>query len=100
MADAAYQAVDPAGSVSIIDLATRTVKRALFQGVPTSGTFLRLPAATGMDFEPEYIAINHDDTLAFVTLQEAKWRRRAGSRVQPIHRNHRPRREGFQPEGK
>jgi len=71
MADAAYQAVDPAGSVSLIDLATRTVKRALFQGVPTSGTFLRLPAATGMDFEPEYIAINHDDTLAFVTLQEA-----------------------------
>src|SRR5262245_2747311 len=71
MADAAYQAVDPAGSVSIIDMATRTVKRVLLQGVPTSGTFLRLPAATGMDFEPEYIAINHDDTLAFVTLQEA-----------------------------
>jgi hypothetical protein len=24
-----------------------------------------------MDFEPEYIAVSHDDTLAFVTLQEA-----------------------------
>jgi len=71
MADAAYQAVDPAGSVSIIDMETRTVTTALLQGVPTSGSNLRLPTATGMDFEPEYIAINHDDTTAFVTLQEA-----------------------------
>ena len=72
LADAAYQAVDPAGSVSIIDVATRTVvARALLQGVPTSGSFLRLPAVTGMDFEPEYIAVNKDDTQAFVTVQEA-----------------------------
>lgn len=70
-ADAAYQSVDPAGSVSIIDMETRDVETATFQGVPISGSFLRLPAATGMDFEPEYLAINHDDTTAFVTLQEA-----------------------------
>jgi Choice-of-anchor I domain len=70
-ADIAYMAVDPAGSVSIIDMETRAVKTALFQGVPTSGSYLCLPTATAMDFEPEYIAINHDDTQAFVTLQEA-----------------------------
>jgi DNA-binding beta-propeller fold protein YncE len=68
-ADAAYQAVDPEGSVSIIDIETRTVKTASPQGAPASGSFLR--TATGMDYEPEYIAINHDDTKAFVTLQEA-----------------------------
>ncbi len=71
-ADTLYMPVDPAGSVTIIDMATRTVvANAVFNGVPTSGTFLRLPVNTGMDFEPEYIAINHDDTKAFVTLQEA-----------------------------
>jgi DNA-binding beta-propeller fold protein YncE len=72
-ADQAYVVgVDPAGSVSIIDMETRTlVATALFQGIPASGSFLRLPAVTGMDFEPEYIAINHDDTKAFVTVQEA-----------------------------
>lgn len=61
---------DPAGSVSIIDMATRSViATAGFNGVPTAGANLRL--ATGMDFEPEYIAVNEDGTKAFVTLQEA-----------------------------
>jgi DNA-binding beta-propeller fold protein YncE len=71
-ADTAYAAVDPPGSVSIIDVATRTVvATAELNGVPTSGSNLRMPISTGMDFEPEYIAVNHDDTKAFVTLQEA-----------------------------
>jgi hypothetical protein len=72
-ADTAYLPVDPTGSVSIIDMETRAVllPHATLNGVPTSGTFLRLPANTGMDYEPEYIAVNHDDTKAFVTLQEA-----------------------------
>ena len=61
---------DPAGSVSIIDMATRSViATAGFNGVPTSGANLR--TTTGMDFEPEYIAVNEDGTKAFVTLQEA-----------------------------
>jgi len=61
---------DPAGSVSIIDMASRgVIATAGFNGVPTSGTNLR--TATGMDFEPEYIAVNEDGTRAFVTLQEA-----------------------------
>lgn len=61
---------DPAGSVSIIDMASRSVVATVgFNGVPTSGANLR--TATGMDFEPEYIAVNEDGTKAFVTLQEA-----------------------------
>jgi hypothetical protein len=63
-------AVDPAGSVSIIDMATRTViATAGFAGVPIFGNNVR--TTTGMDFEPEYIAVNQDGTKAFVTLQEA-----------------------------
>jgi DNA-binding beta-propeller fold protein YncE len=71
-ADAPYLGVDPPGSVSIIEMATRTVvATALLSGVPTSGSRLRVPVSTGMDYEPEYIAVSHDDTKAYVTLQEA-----------------------------
>jgi DNA-binding beta-propeller fold protein YncE len=71
-ADAPYAAVDPIGSVTIIDMATRgVIANAVFNGVPTSGSHLRLPITTGMDFEPESIAINQNGTKAFVTLQEA-----------------------------
>lgn len=69
IADTAYTAPDPAGSVSIIDMATRTVvATAGFAGVPQFGTNVR--TNTGMDFEPEYIAVDHDGSRAFVTLQE------------------------------
>jgi len=71
-ADTAYLSVDPPGSVSVIDVASRTVVATpVVTDAPTSGNNLRLPISTGMDFEPEYIAINDDDTLAFVTVQEA-----------------------------
>lgn len=61
---------DPAGSVSIIDVATRTVTAtAGLVGVPTTGSNIR--TNTGMDFEPEYIAVNAAGTKAYVTLQEA-----------------------------
>jgi DNA-binding beta-propeller fold protein YncE len=70
-ADTTYLAVDPPGTVSIIDVETRTViATATLNGVPTSGSNLRLPASTGMDYEPEYIAVSQDSTKAFVTLQE------------------------------
>lgn len=63
-------AADPAGSVSIIDVRRRRlIATAGFDGVPTGGTHLR--TATGMDFEPEYIAVDEDDSKAYVTLQEA-----------------------------
>jgi DNA-binding beta-propeller fold protein YncE len=61
---------DPAGSVTVIDVATRSVlATAGFGGVPQVGSNLR--TNTGMDFEPEYIAVGKDGTHAFVTLQEA-----------------------------
>ena len=70
VADTAYTAPDPPGSVSIIDVETRTViATAGFANVPQFGDHLR--TNVGMDFEPEYIAIEHDGSRAFVTLQEA-----------------------------
>ena len=70
VADAAYTLPDPAGTVSIIDMNTRTVAAtAGFVGVTQTGSNLR--TNTGMDFEPEYIAVNAAGTKAFVGLQEA-----------------------------
>jgi DNA-binding beta-propeller fold protein YncE len=70
VADTAYTTPDPPGSVSIIDVETRTViATAGFDNVPQFGTNLR--TNVGMDFEPEYIAIEGDGSRAFVTLQEA-----------------------------
>ena len=61
---------DPTGTVSIIDVRTRTlIATAGFDGVPQFGTNLR--TNVGMDFEPEYIAVDHDGSRAFVTVQEA-----------------------------
>jgi len=61
---------DPAGSVSLIDVASRSVvATATLSGVPQSGSHLR--SNTGMDFEPEYIAVNRAGTEAYVSLQEA-----------------------------
>jgi DNA-binding beta-propeller fold protein YncE len=62
-------AVDPVGSVSIINMDTRTVTAAGFFGVTQTGSNIR--TNTGMDFEPEYIAVNASGTKAYVTLQEA-----------------------------
>jgi YVTN family beta-propeller protein len=60
---------DPPGTVSIIDMETRTVVATLgFATAPRSGSNIR--TNTGMDFEPEYIAITQDGTRAYVTLQE------------------------------
>jgi hypothetical protein len=63
-------ASDPAGSVSIIDMATRTVTAtASLSGVMQTGSNIR--TNTGMDFEPEYITVNAAGTQAYVSLQEA-----------------------------
>jgi len=60
---------DPPGSVTIIDVKTRAViATAGFAGVPIVGPNVR--TGTGMDFEPEYIAVNEHSTEAYVTLQE------------------------------
>jgi hypothetical protein len=61
---------DPVGSVSIIDMGSRTVVATpTFSGVMQTGSNLR--QNTGMDFEPEYIAVSADGSRAFVSLQEA-----------------------------
>ncbi len=63
-------AVDPVGSVSIIDMMTRSVVGTpTLAGVTQTGSNIR--TNTGMDFEPEYIAVNAAGTKAFVSLQEA-----------------------------
>lgn len=62
--------LDPEGSVSIIDTETQTLTAtAGFNGVKAIGSNIR--ANPGMDFEPEYIAVNRDGSKAYVTLQEA-----------------------------
>ena len=63
-------AVDPVGSVSIIDMITRSlVATPTLAGVTQTGSNIR--TNTGMNFEPEYIAVNAAGTKAFVSLQEA-----------------------------
>lgn len=64
-------ALDPVGSVSIINMATRTVTATANANIATTVTGSHLRTNTGMDFEPEYIAVNAAGTKAYVTLQEA-----------------------------
>jgi DNA-binding beta-propeller fold protein YncE len=62
--------IDPVGSVSVIDMNTRSLLANVApHSAPTSGSPLR--TNTGMDFEPEYIAVNRAGTRAYVSLQEA-----------------------------
>jgi hypothetical protein len=69
--------VDPRGSVSVIDMATRTVAATAGFGGPITfaGSHVRgfdgIRGGTAMDFEPEYIAVAPDGRKAFVVLQEA-----------------------------
>ncbi len=74
-ADAATQAAkDPVGSVSIISMASRSVVATpTFAGVVplASNRGLNVRTNTGMDFEPESIAVDPSGTKAWVTLQEA-----------------------------
>jgi hypothetical protein len=69
VADAPYTAPDPVGALSVIDLDTGLVDNLAFADAPLHGSHAR--TNTGMDFEPEYIAIDHEDERAYVTLQEA-----------------------------
>jgi DNA-binding beta-propeller fold protein YncE len=62
-------ASDPVGSVSVIDLATGTVTDVSLGGV-IPATVDGLRSNIGMNYEPEYIAINGAGTKAWVTLQE------------------------------
>ncbi|MFY7865990.1 choice-of-anchor I family protein [Roseateles sp.] len=71
-----YAGTDPKGSVSIIDMGTRSVAATVqFDNVaPTASNRVwagqSLVRQPGMDIEPEYIAVSRDGSKAFVTLQE------------------------------
>lgn len=70
VADTAYSSPDPVGTISVINVAKRAVVASPNpNGAPAVGSNLR--TNTGMDFEPEYIAVAKDNKTAFVTLQEA-----------------------------
>ncbi len=67
-----YAGYDPVGSVSIIDVGSRSVTATVnFNMAPVSGSDLRPKSIAGMDYEPEYIAVSRDGSKAFVSLQEA-----------------------------
>lgn len=79
-ADLATGLINPEGSVSIVDVATRTAITASF--APWNGQKAALQAAgvrisntngitLAQDLEPEYLAIDATSTTAWVTLQEA-----------------------------
>lgn len=79
-ADLATGLINPEGSVSIVDVATRTATTASF--VPWNGQKATLKAlgvrisdingiTLAQDLEPEYLTIDATSTTAWVTMQEA-----------------------------
>jgi hypothetical protein len=71
--------IDPEGSISIIDVsagaAAATVRTAGFgaftrANIPAQVRIYGPGATVPQDLEPEYIAVSHDSTTAWVTLQE------------------------------
>lgn len=74
--DGYTNAVDPKGSVSIIDIKTKIVKTVDFTAFDSQrgdlvkkGVVLKKDTMPSTDLEPEYIAVS--DTKAYITLQEA-----------------------------
>ncbi|SES94840.1 choice-of-anchor I family protein [Paenibacillus sp. NFR01] len=76
----AAPAVDPKGSVTIVDLTTHTAKVVDFTsfddtnaraGLLADHVILKKNTAPSVDLEPEYAAISADSKKAYITLQEA-----------------------------
>lgn len=76
------KAVDPEGSVTVIDLANgitnATAQNVTFEALDAQreklvaqGVIVKKNTAPSVDFEPEYIAVNAASDKAYVTLQEA-----------------------------
>jgi len=66
-------ATDPGGSVSIVDVRTRTVKTLpISSSIPGFASLRQFPATfSAYDPEPEYIVVDKDGDFAYVGLQEA-----------------------------
>lgn len=72
--DGYEEAIDPEGSVSVIDVETNTVSTVGFDNfdhddLVSKGIILKKNTTPAKDLEPEYIAVS--DTKAYITLQEA-----------------------------
>ena len=72
-----YEATDPMGSVTVVDLNSKTVQTITFETFDSSraqlvenGVLLKSGAAPSVDLEPEFIAVSSDCKTAYVTLQE------------------------------
>jgi DNA-binding beta-propeller fold protein YncE len=70
--------IDPEGSVTIVDLIEQKTTQVTFESyndkkasLMNKGVRIFGPNATvAQDLEPEYIAVNHENTLAYVSCQE------------------------------
>ena len=72
-----YEAADPMGSVTVVDLSKNTTAAYTFESLDSSrdalvagGVLLKSGAAPSVDLEPEFIAVSSDSKTAYVTLQE------------------------------
>jgi len=78
-ADEVTGLINPAGSVSIVDVASRTAQTASFvpfnsQSAALQAAGVRISSANGIslaqDMEPEYVAVSADGATAYVACQE------------------------------
>ncbi|MCI4662738.1 MAG: choice-of-anchor I family protein [Neomegalonema sp.] len=65
------ETTDPAGSISIIEVATQTVTTLGFADFEAAAARTFPGNTPETDWEPEYVAVSPDGTQAFVTIQEA-----------------------------
>ena len=72
-----YEATDPMGAVSVVDLTTGNATTYTFESLDSSretlianGVLLKTGTAPSVDLEPEFIAVSSDSKTAYVTLQE------------------------------
>jgi DNA-binding beta-propeller fold protein YncE len=73
-------AIDPAGSVTIVNVKTNEVRTVGFESfdgeaarsqLVQNGVIINKGINPSLDFEPEYIAVSEDSRTAYVALQEA-----------------------------
>lgn len=72
-----YEATDPMGSVTVVELDSKVVNTYNFASLDSSrdalindGVLLKTNTDPSVDLEPEFIAVSEDNKTAYVTLQE------------------------------